>query len=140
LDWWIWQDVLNFFENNLEKIRKYLSSLTIMNILAILKQTLFGFLIYITYIKDKESSLKRDLKVNSLIKLYLNDILILPTKDGILSFFEKLVLDLQKKYKEFFEYFIKLDDNKEVLKIIFDNWIVFLDSLRKDEDISIYVK
>lgn len=140
LDWWIWQRILDFFEENLDYIKKQISNLTIMNIIAILKQTLFGLLIYITYLKNKETELFRSLKIESLVKIYLNDILVLPTKDGLGNLFEKFIFDLQKEFKQFFEYFIKLDDNKEVLKIILDNWLVFLDNTKSDDDISIYVR
>ena len=112
LDWWIWQYILEFFEDNLSSIKEYISNLTILNLLAILKQTFFGFLMYLTFLRQKEAELNKDLKINSLIKIYLNDILILPNKDDIFELFKNFVKESQEKFEEFLDYFIKLDDNK----------------------------
>ncbi len=108
------------------------SDLVIMGIFATIRETLFGFLIYLTYVKDeaKEKNIHTDL----LLKLYVQDIL------NIDEYYHSKIIDiittLQADFNEIIKHRIEIDDNHDYLKIAYENWIFFSKGNKSLEEIK----
>lgn len=90
-----------------------------MGIFATARDTLFGFLIYITYIRAENLIQDTALDTSILIKLYVQDILHID--DYYHQAIIKIISTLQADFNEIIMYWIAIDDNKEYLKIGYDN-------------------
>lgn len=108
------------------------SDLVIMGIFATIRETLFGFLIYLTYLKDeaKEKNIHTDL----LLKLYVQDIL------NIDAYYHSKIIDiisvLQADFNEIIKHRIEIDDNHDYLRIAYENWIFFSKGNKSLEEIK----
>jgi hypothetical protein len=71
-DFWLFRLVLEAFKEHKAKIKKWFGSIVILHILAILRQTLFGFLLFYHYLI---SSGKENLRLQELIKIYEMEVL-----------------------------------------------------------------
>ncbi len=87
--------------------------------LAILKETLFGFFLYITYIIRKW--IKED-QLQAIFDIYIKEILMIQTESHL---FFKLFMDLIWKFKDILVYRTKLDNNETFLSYGFENWTSF---------------
>ena len=138
LDFWIFKDVINEFIANKKLIKSELTNIILLHVLAILRQTIFGLLILYTYFKEEKK--EKNIRLDDLLKIYYSEVLLLSFDEKLYDFFSKLFNNLLKKYEYFLKIFIKLDDNKEFLKILFENWTEFIDGFKENEEILWFIK
>jgi len=123
LDFWISKKFCRSMIENHIIFKKDYSDLAILGIFSTIRETLFGFLIYLTYIHDEANKKNITIDTNLLIKLYIQDIL------NIDEYYHHKITDsintLQADFNEIIKHRIEIDDNKEYLKIGYDNRIVF---------------
>ncbi len=104
-------------------LKENYSDLAILGILSTIRETLFGFLIYLTYLRDSTTIKNSHIDDTLLIKLYIKDIL------NIDEYYHHKITDiinmLQADFNEIMKHRIEIDDNKDYLKIGADNWIQF---------------
>lgn len=97
------------------------SDLVLLGIFATIRETLFGFLIYLTYIRDESGDKKANAAL--LLKLYVQDIL------NIDEYYHAKIIaiidDLQADFNEIIKHRIEIDDNKDYLKIGYENRMSF---------------
>lgn len=99
------------------------SDLAIFGIFATIRETLFGLLIHLTYLRDEAASKDMELHTELLIKLYTQDILNID--EYYYHKIMKIINDLQADFNEIIKHRIEIDDNKEYLKIGADNRLQF---------------
>ena len=119
-----------------KKFQNLYNDTVMLQNLALLRETLFWFLIYYKYLqniqeKDKE---KGKYNLSLLKKTYLLHIL---NRDASLfPVWSKLIDTLVEQFGATFSIFIEFDDNKEFLSILKENWMEFLKKLWKKSEIE----
>jgi hypothetical protein len=130
LDFWISKKFFRALAVDKPLLKKDYSDLTILGMFATIRETFSGFLIYLTYLRDEAQIKNVTIDTTLLISLYIKDIL------NIDSYYEQKITDiinsLQADFNEIIKYWIEIDDNKDYLKIGYDNWIFFC----KNKDIE----
>ena len=102
--------------------------------LALLRETLFGFLIYYRYLQlvQEADKWKRNFDLSLLKRVYILQIL---NRDlSLFSAWCKLIDTLLEQFWSAFSTFVEFDDNKEFFSILKENWIDFVRKLWKKSD------
>ena len=119
LDFWISKKFYRAITENKIFLKNDYSDLAILGIFSTIRETLFGFLIYFTYLRDEINTKKNTIDIELLIKLYIQDIL------NIDEYYHHkitgIIKDLQADFNEIIKHRLDIDDNKEYLKIGYDN-------------------
>lgn len=119
LDFWISKKFCRAITENKIFLKNDYSDLAILGIFSTIRETLFGFLIYFTYLRDEVNTKKNTIDIELLIKLYIQDIL------NIDEYYHHkitgIIKDLQADFNEIIKHRLDIDDNKEYLKIGYDN-------------------
>ena len=99
--------------------------------LSLLRETLFGFLIYYRYLQliQELNDWKNDLDLLFLKKVYISQVL--NWDSSLLSVWCKLVDILLEQFWSAFSIFVELDDNKEFFSILKENRADFLKKVWK---------
>lgn len=121
LDFWMYQYLIELLNAEKEKLIVQYSSQSIMGILASARDTLFWFLLYLTFLEQN----KNTPHLETLIFIYVSDIL------NVSEQFQPLFITIIKEIKNFFSAFLQArndtDDNKNFLRIGLENWLFFAD-------------
>ena len=120
----LFNDVLSMFPWS--KFRKVYSEVNILEHLALLRETLFWFLIYYKYLQlaEESESSWNNLNLSLLKRVYI--LQILNWDISLFSAGSQLVDTLIEQYWTTFTLFVEFDDNKEFFAILRENWIDFL--------------
>ena len=102
--------------------------------LALLRETLFWFLIYYRYLQmvQEADKWKRNLDLSLLKRVYL--LQILNWDESLFMVWSKLIDTLLEQFWSTFSIFVEFDDNKEFFGILKDNWVDFVKKLWKKSD------
>jgi len=123
LDFWISKKCFRAIYEHKILLKKNYSDLTIFGIFSTIRETLFGFLIYLTYLRDETNTKNIKIDTALLTKIYIQDIL------NIDEYYHhtiaNIINDLQADFNEIIKHRIEIDDNKDYLKIGYDNRISF---------------
>jgi len=123
LDFWISKKFFRAITEHTILLKKEYSDLVILGIFSTIRETFSGLLIYLTYMRDEARIKNITLDTESLIRLYVQDIL------NIDEYYQHkitdIINDLQAYFNEIIKYWIEIDDNKDYLKIGYDNRIKF---------------
>ena len=127
LDFWITK---YFFEKswNLDLYTNY-SDFSIMGIFSIIKESLFGFLLYLTYLKSLDENKDDKLNTDLFYIVYVKDILNISWKflNPIIDVIKETELQFNKLLKDR----ITIDDNKQFFDIMKENRLVFIEQKSK---------
>lgn len=123
LDFWISKRFFRAVTENKVILKKEYSDLAILGIFSTIRETLSGFLIYLTYLRDQTTTKNTNIDTELLIKLYVQDIL------NIDEYYHKKIIHIintiQADFNEIIKHWIEIDDNKDYLKIGYDNRVFF---------------
>lgn len=102
--------------------------------LALLRETLFWFLIYYRYLQlvQESNNGKKNLDLSLLKRVYI--LQILNWDVSLLSVWSHLIDTLLEQFWAAFSLFVEFDDNKEFFWILKENWIDFVKKLWKKSD------
>lgn len=128
VDLWIWKAVLSSLANahvHQESIQPY-SELVLIHIMAILRETLFWYLLMITFIKQKEREDGVYYGHSLLSRLYINDVLLIPIdkREDFHGYLDEVLLS----FDTLLEKRLPLDENISYVTIWFNNRVWFIDS------------
>ena len=123
LDFWISKRFFRLLaENNILFSDNY-SDLAILGIFSTIRETFSGFLIYLTYMRDQANTKGLSIDTTLLVSLYIQDIL------NVDAYYKQKIIDtittIQADFNEIIKHWIEIDDNKDYLKIGYDNRIKF---------------
>ncbi len=131
LDFWISKKFFRAMTDYAIILKKEYSDSAILGIFSTIRDTFFGLLIYLTYMKDETDKKDGAIDIQLLIWLYVKDIL------NIDEYHQQKISDiitsLQADFNEIIRYRIEIDDNKDYLKIGYDNRIFFSGSKSLEE-------
>ena len=119
LDFWISKIFFRALPENKIILKKDYSDIVILGIFATIRETLFGILIYLTYLRDETMTKTTNIQTELLLQLYIKDILHLD--EYYIKKISKIINDLQADFNEILKHWIEIDDNKEYLKIAYEN-------------------
>ncbi len=122
LDFWIYKDTLQRMLSL--KISNNIGVTGIYGILANLKESIFGFLLLLQNIISKQKSKKSDYKLDTLINIYITEVLFLWI--DYVEDMTDIIYDIYTNYKEVLEAWIEIDDNKYFLDVWADCWILYI--------------
>ena len=102
--------------------------------LALLRETLFWFLIYYRYLQmiQESDKWKRNFDLSLLKRVYI--LQILNWDKSLFTAWSKLIDTLLEQFGAAFSLFVEFDDNKEFFSILKENWIDFVKKLWKKSD------
>ena len=123
LDFWISKKFFRAITDNKILLKKEYSDLVILGIFSTIRETLSGFLIYLTYLKDQSSTKDTSIDIELLITLYIQDILNID--EYYLKKIMNIITTIQADFNEIIKHWIEIDDNKDYLKIGYDNRVFF---------------
>lgn len=114
-----------------KKFRKIYNDTVLLQQLALLRETMFGFLVYYRYLETLQHEWM-DLWL--LKKVYI--LQILNWDKSLLSDWINLIDELIWQFWAAFSTFVEFDDNKEFFLILKENWLDFVKKLWKKSDLE----
>lgn len=115
LDFWVSQRLFVAIKEANIALNKDYTDLNILQIFALIRDTFFGFLIYLTYVRASLPATSSKSHIDLLINCYLQDIIHIDpyyhTK------FSRIITHLQADFNEILMHWIAIDDNKDYLQI-----------------------
>lgn len=115
LDFRIWQDAIVYMLQHRVDLDKVYQPMVLMGIAASLRDTLFWYLLYITFLIQKHRTTIRDQEILVLNTIYFRDVVNI--NDEFLWFFHTMIEDLYLKYEHILIKWIDVDDNKWFLEL-----------------------
>ena len=104
--------------------------------LALLRETLFWFLVYYRYLQNiwEQDSEKTKYNLTLLKRVYI--LHVLNRDSSLFSVWSKLIDTLLDQFWLAFSIFVEFDDNKEFFSILKENWMEFLKKLWKKSELE----
>lgn len=129
LDFWI----ANTFFKKVKtlKLHTSYSDFSIIGIFSIIKESLFGFLLYITYLEWFSKTIKNELHIETLYTIYAKDILNVSWEH--LQSVIALIKEIREQFEDILQNWIVIDDNQQYFEIIKENRVTFVDKKTKGE-------
>ena len=129
----LFREVLSMFPR--KKFQSLYNGTVMIQNLALLRETLFWFLIYFMYLQNVQwQDGEKKLNLLLLKKLYVSRVL--NWDDSLLLAWIKLLDTLLEQFWSVFSIFVEFDDNKEFLSILKENWLEFLKKLWKKSELE----
>ena len=122
-DFWLVKSFYSALVPHKKELWSAYSDLSIMGILASLKETLFGFLIYICFVIDYTKLKKKKIPISLLFEIYVGDVL--NVSPDFKKIFVNILVEMQKEYSDIFAEWITLDDNTAFFSFAYRNWASF---------------
>ena len=110
LDFWISKKFFRAMRDNGLLLQKDYSDLVILGIFSTLRETIFGVLIFLTYLQNTTAK-----HIEILIQLYIENILHIDEQYHAKMI--SIIHDIQADFNQIITYWIEIDDNKDYLKI-----------------------
>jgi hypothetical protein len=119
-----------------KKFKNLYNDTVMLQHLALLRETLFWFLIYYRYLQNVQGqeNEKMGWNLTLLKKIYL--LHILNRDSSLFSVGSKLIDTLLEQFWSAFSIFVEFDDNKEFFSILRENWMEFLKKLWKKSELE----
>ena len=119
-----------------KKFQNLYNDTVMLQHLALLRETLFWFLIYYRYLQNIQGTDKEKSKYNLLLlkKIYILHILNWDT--SLFSAWSKLIDTLLEQFGSAFSIFVEFDDNKEFFSILKENRMEFLKKMWKKSELE----
>ena len=122
MDFWIAQAFFQELHGRKIRLSDNYSDTAILGIFSFVRETLFGFVLYLTYLQTQETKAKKIHK-DLLMKIYIRHVLFLD--DYYDEKITKIIEDVMDTFQEILIQWISLDDNQDYLRIAFDNRLQF---------------
>ena len=128
----LFREVLSMFPR--KKFQNLYNDTVMIQNLALLRETLFWFLIYYRYLQNIQWQNGEKSKLNLLLlkKVYISHIL--NRDDSLVPMWFKLIDTLLEQFWSAFSIFVEFDDNKEFFSILKENRMEFLKKMWKKSE------
>ena len=129
LDLRLRQEALQFLRVQDVDFSDTYSELVMMGIFATLRETFFGFLLYLRYISNQEDVPSKDEHIQTLQLIYLQDILLI--NQEYVQVFLMMIEYVRKRYDSLLGQWLQIDENEQYLELAWNNWIEYAESKEK---------
>jgi len=124
VDFWIVRGFCKKLQTYAVRLDLLYSSIVVVGILATIKETLFGFLLYYFFLKQQAITQKRPFQEHLLLELYMKEVLGVAHEYRVKI--ELILLELIEEFSDVLHHWIVLDDNKAFMQVVLDNWQNFM--------------
>lgn len=129
IDLWVWRDALAWFGEHHVSLSKIYSDMSIIGLAALLRETLFGMLMVLTYAKKMHQEVDAHL-LWLLKKIYCINVLQV-TEDTMVAMSD-MIDSLLIRYEPLLAPWVVVDENGKYLEFGLHNWLVYCEG--KDEN------
>ena len=119
-----------------KKFQSLYNDTVMLQHLALLRETLFWFLIYYKYLQNMQDKDKEKSKFNLTLLKKVYVLHILNWDNSLFAVWSKLIDTLLEQFWSAFSIFVEFDDNKEFFSILKENWMEFLKKLWKKSELE----
>lgn len=125
MDIQLWLACIDRFVEKEIMFHETYEDMTILGILASLRETLFGFLLWYIYLLKEGEEAKIDLQIHALKRIYIIDVL--NVSEEYYQVFDEMLDDLWFEYADILKKRISIDDNTKYLSIGLGNRMSFIE-------------
>jgi len=119
-----------------KKFQSLYNDTVMLQHLALLRETLFWFLVYYRYLQNIQDKEKENVKFNLTLLKKVYILHILNWDNSLFTVWSKLIDTLLDQFWAAFSIFVEFDDNKEFFSILKENWMEFLKKLWKKSELE----
>jgi len=119
-----------------KKFQSMYNDTVMLQHLALLRETLFWFLVYYRYLQNIQDKEKENVKFNLTLLKKVYILHILNWDNSLFTVWSKLIDTLLDQFWAAFSIFVEFDDNKEFFSILKENWMEFLKKLWKKSELE----
>jgi hypothetical protein len=119
-----------------KKFQSLYNDTVMLQHLALLRETLFWFLIYYRYLQNVQEQDKEKTKYNLTLLKKTYILHILNRDSSLFTVWSKLIDTLLEQFGAAFSIFVEFDDNKEFFSILKENRVEFLKKLWKKSELE----
>lgn len=119
-----------------KKFQSLYNDTVMLQHLALLRETLFWFLVYYKYLQNIQDKDKEKSKYNLTLLKKIYILHILNWDNSFYTVWSKLIDTLLEQFWSAFSIFVEFDDNKEFFSILKENWMEFLKKLWKKSELE----
>ena len=119
-----------------KKFQSLYNDTVMLQHLALLRETLFWFLVYYRYLQNIQDKEKENVKFNLTLLKKVYILHILNWDNSLFTVWSKLIDTLLDQFWAAFSIFVEFDDNKEFFSILKENWMEFLKKLWKKPELE----
>ncbi len=130
----LFREVISMFP--WKKFQDLYNDTVMLQHLALLRETLFWFLIYYRYLQNIQQQEGEKMKVNLTLLKKVYILHILNRDNSLFSVWSKLIDTLLEQFWSAFSIFVEFDDNKEFFSILKENRMEFLKKLWKKSELE----
>jgi hypothetical protein len=127
VDLWVWLSALRLMRSRDRPLSLVYGDMSIMGIVSVMRDTLFGFLLYVTFLRKHEHPNYTACATQELKRIYCTDVL--NVGYDVANIFSEMLEDVMIRYAPLLEAWIAMDDNPKYFQIGYKNWVDYI-SLR----------
>jgi hypothetical protein len=127
VDLWVRLSAIRVMRDRDRPLSQMYGDMSIMGIVSVMRDTLFGFLLYITSLRQYSHPNHQALATQELKRIYCTDVL--NVGYDVAHLFSEMVEDVMIRFAPLLETWITLDDNPKYFQIGYKNWVDYI-SLR----------
>ncbi len=129
LDLRIWEEAISFLRVSEAHLDAHYSELAIVGIFSTLRETLFGFALYMTYVSQIQEAHPTSLEPDLLRYVFITDILMVGP--GLRQDFEAMLDYILDRYQDILKQWMMLDENSEYFELALSNRSDFIHEKNK---------
>ncbi len=131
VDLWLWWETIGLFEKNDVNLSDTYGDMSILGIIAGLRETLFGYLLYYTYLLTQETTTWVSYKLTALKKIYVLDVLNI-SEHHFVSI-NAVIEHMAIRYHPLLTQWISLDDNKGFFNVGANNRLRYSEQYNEEQ-------
>jgi len=131
LDFWLCSFCFEQLNKSDIFIKSKYSDFSILWIFSFLRETLFGFLLYIIFLEKEQDKNKKNYLLLLLKIVYVRDVL--HVSNSLIDVFIWVLDNVKNQFYDILDEWIRVDDNYDFMLIAMENWIGFMWDLQSDE-------
>lgn len=124
LDFWMMDVVLSEI-GSMKILHQHYNTSSLLGIMSVLRETLFGFLLYVVFLENKQKGMKKweNLRIDILYTTYVIDVLWI--EKSLVYPVQNVIQRIKMQFANILELWIQLDDNQEFFELALQNWQQF---------------
>lgn len=131
LGFWMWKSVIWSMEAQHTKRHQMYTEMILIHICAILRETLFGYMLYITSLDQHNTTYMKEINLDTIQHIYIRDVLMID--ETLVPLMSQILWTCREQFAPYLTTWISLDDNASYLALWRDNREHYSSRLSHDE-------